>query len=106
MKLGMVVDQIRLKGAYKDHKEDLIQIGFDFEKQDDWLFIKNALLSLKDYHGTFQVPTTYVFPKKADALVEALWGYPIGKTVSVIRKSKKYEKYHDELVAMGFFGRS
>eukprot|EP00596_Hydrurales_sp_CCMP1899_P011028 CAMPEP_0119041934 /NCGR_PEP_ID=MMETSP1177-20130426/14218_1 /TAXON_ID=2985 /ORGANISM="Ochromonas sp, Strain CCMP1899" /LENGTH=128 /DNA_ID=CAMNT_0007008365 /DNA_START=259 /DNA_END=645 /DNA_ORIENTATION=+ len=105
MKLGMVADQIRVKGAYKDHKEDLIQIGFDFEKQDDWLFVKNALLSYSNMHGSFQVPTSYRFPLKSDALVEELWGYPIGKTVTGIRKSKKYEKYHDELVAMGFYGR-
>lgn len=102
MKLGMVADQIRVKGAYKDHKEDLIQIGFDFEKQDDWLFVKNALLSYSNMHGSFQVPTSYRFPLKSDALVEELWGYPIGKTVTGIRKSKKYEKYHDELRDMGF----
>jgi hypothetical protein len=102
MKLGMVVDQIRLKGAYKDHKDDLIQIGFDFEKQDDWLFVKNALMSYKSIHGHFQVPTTFRFPLKDAALVDDLLGYSLGKTVSGIRTGKKYEKYHDELRDMGF----
>jgi hypothetical protein len=102
MKLGLVVDQIRVKNAYKDHKSDLTQIGFDFEKQDDWPMVKNAIMSYKNIHGHFQVPTTFRFPLKDAALVEELWGYPLGKTVSGIRTGKKYEKYHDELTAMGF----
>mmetsp|Transcript_28308 Transcript_28308/g.27139 ORF Transcript_28308/g.27139 Transcript_28308/m.27139 type:complete len:190 (-) Transcript_28308:390-959(-) len=102
MKLGLVVDQIRLKGAFKDHTDDLTDMGFDFEKQDDWLFVKNAIMSYQNIHGHFQIPTTFRFPAKDAALVEELWGYPLGKTVSGIRTGKKYEKYHDELQAMGF----
>lgn len=33
MKLGTVVKEIRSKGQYKDHKEELVEMGFDFRKR-------------------------------------------------------------------------
>ena len=52
---------------HKSHKDELIEIGFDFEKQPhggiiDWNRIKSTLLHYKYLYGHLKVPTKFIIP--------------------------------------------
>ena len=102
MKLGKITDNIRSANAYKDHKEELLEMGFDYEKQDDWKTVKSALLTYKFIHGNIQVPSKFKVPNKDSAWGDELLGYSLGIVVQSIRNKGKYAKHKDELIAMGF----
>ena len=104
MKLGLTVYSIRNKGAYSAYRDELEQMGFDFDVQSTchgWENVKLALLKYKSLRGDLLVPVSFVIPENAD-WPEDLWCMKLGLTVSSIRNQGAYSTYRDELEEMGF----
>jgi len=100
MKLGNTVYGIRNKNTYKDYKEDLIALGFSFERQvGDFPQVRMALLAYKELHGDLQVPSDYV---PAERYPEEVRGMELGNAVNNVRNNRYYEDHKEELLAMGF----
>ena len=106
-------------GQHKSHRDELIKMGFDFERQPNiggwnatgWNRIKSALLHYKHLYGHLRVSAKFIIPSEDDNdegwPLETL-GIKLGVIVKKIRlKSKGHYKSHkDELIEMGFdYGR-
>jgi hypothetical protein len=105
MKLGRAACTIRNQGAYKDYKEDLVAMGFDYSPQPigyGWDNVKRALEVYKWSYGDLLVPAKFTVPKNDSTWPEELWGMGLGKTVSNIRNNNAYDEHELELEAMGF----
>ena len=103
-KLGNTVYGIRNKNAYKDHRQELEDMGFDFDYQRyGWDMVKRALLVYKSMNNdTLLVPTTFTVPVDDPSWGKDLWGMKLGYTVINIRNRNDYSKHRQELLAMGF----
>ena len=100
MKLGNTVDSIRNKNTYKDYKEELMALGFPFERQiGNFPQIRIALLAYKNFHGDLLVPHDYITDERYP---EEVRGMKLGNVVNDIRCARSYEDHKEELLAMGF----
>ena len=64
MKLGSVVYNIRNKNTYKEHKEELVAFGFDYNSQvREFQEVKKAFSAYKEIYGNLLVPAEYIVPQ-------------------------------------------
>jgi len=103
MKLGSVVFTIRMRNAYKEHKEELLAMGFDYNSQvRDFEEVKVALLAYKEIYGNLLVPNKYIVPINDIKYPKEVRGMSLGITVNNIRNKNAYKGHKEELLAMGF----
>jgi hypothetical protein len=103
VKLGNTVITIRNKNAYSKFKQELEEMGFDFEHQlYGWDLTSRALLAYKNKEGNLRVPHDFTVPKDDASWEQDLWDMKLGKTVDAIRNNNGYSKYKQKLEEMGF----
>jgi len=101
--LGNIVHMIRTSNHYKEHKEELLAIGFNYQLQvGRFEEVKAALLIYKQIYGNLLVPREFVVPTYDTRYLEEVRGMRLGKTVSSIRSYACYKDHKEELLAMGF----
>lgn len=98
LKLGQLVCiQIRNQEKYKEQKEDLIRIGFNYHRQKisahGFEKIRSALLIFKQINNHTLVPNKYVIPEATAEWPEKYWGM---KLHSVLQDIKRGHAYTDE----------
>ena len=111
VKLGRAVNNIRNGGDHKDKREELIAIGFVFEKQAPgfqgqtalgWDRLKPALEQFKNLNGHLRVPSTFVIPSDSPDWPEEMAGIKLGRTVyNISRDSRYYREHRAEMREMG-----
>lgn len=112
MKLGMRIYDIRYRGTFKDHKEELKDIGVDFENDtrntnryrgtfESTLSAVNVYQTL--YPGTFEIPYYFVVPSNDSSWPEELWRMRLGVLLNKMKNGKVYSKHRKVLEDMGFF---
>jgi virulence-associated protein VapD len=106
IKLGSTVASIRNQDAYKDHREELEAMGFDYGPQQPtrqrWERVELALEIYKKLHGDLLIPTAFVVPTGDSAWPEHLWGMKLGGNASKIRCGATHVRHRKKLEAMGF----
>ena len=104
MKLGQTVNQIRSGSNYKDHRDELESIGFDFSSSSARGFaaVKTALLKYKEIHGDMLVPVRFTLPSHDFSWPKEIWGTKLGAVVSQIRAGNNYREHREELESIGF----
>ena len=103
MRLGSAVCSIRNNNHYKEHKEELIDMGFDYNSQvREFEEVEAALLIYKQIYGNLLVPREFIVPTNDTRYPEKVRGMRLGKTVSSIRSYACYKDHKEELLAMGF----
>jgi len=96
------VSEIRCSDYYKEHKEELLTIGFDYDKQrGDFDLLMEALLVYKSIHGHLKVPGKYVIEKDNMRYPERMRGKDLGRRVRFIKNLDNYAQYRKELLAIG-----
>ena len=105
MKLGSAVNNIRRGRDYRDQRQDLERIGFDYSPRRHvygYSALKLALLRYKEIHGDMLVP--YAFIVRADDVTwpEETWGMKLGRSAQRIRSGNIYVKRREELESIGF----
>lgn len=80
MQLGLIVHNIRNKNDYADHKEELVQMGFSYEKRKKKNFaqFEAALNVFQFIHGHVQVPREYVISPTDSRYPETVRGKRLG----------------------------
>ena len=103
MKLGYTVKDIRYDRIYRDRKEDLKKLGFDFrmaKRKISFDLILKALLKYKDIYSDLLVPQLFVVPNNDEWSTDT-WGVSLGVIVARIR-SGYYAERKDDLARIGF----
>jgi len=101
--LGRMVSKIRNNNTHKNHKEELIALGFDYHKQHgEFELVKASLIVYQEIYGDLLVPRSYSIPIDDIRYPERMRGRSLGTIVCDIRNNVAYKKYHDELIAIGF----
>ena len=104
MKLGYTVKDIRYGRIYRDERQDLIKIGFNFnmiKKKTSFDLILKALLKYKDIYSDLLVPQLYIIPSNSEEWPSDTWGINLGAIVARLR-SGYYADRKDELISIGF----
>jgi len=105
MNLGNVVDRIRRSRNYEDHKEELLAMGFDFNKQvGDVSVLMEALLAYKRIFGNLNIPTRFVIRKDDKRFPESVRRnekYNLGRILQKIRCLDSYTRLRKEFLEMG-----
>jgi len=98
MSLGHCVSSIRIGMTFKQHKEDLIGIGFEYGTLKDYRFelIKKAVVLYYKLHMNLRLKNTYVVPHRAE-WPEEMWGMNLGNTAAKIRLGKIYKNKDNDL---------
>ena len=107
--LGGYVNSIRSGHSHKDKREDLIAIGFVFEKHSTgtkdilgWARLKPALEQYKKLHGHLRVPYLFVIPPGSPDWPEEMVGIKLGRTVYDVRSNvHSYREHRAEMREMG-----
>eukprot|EP00596_Hydrurales_sp_CCMP1899_P006115 CAMPEP_0119052184 /NCGR_PEP_ID=MMETSP1177-20130426/73569_1 /TAXON_ID=2985 /ORGANISM="Ochromonas sp, Strain CCMP1899" /LENGTH=217 /DNA_ID=CAMNT_0007031673 /DNA_START=834 /DNA_END=1484 /DNA_ORIENTATION=- len=105
MKLGRDVINIRAGNSWKDKREDLESIGFDFNPQKlryGYEATKAALLKYKDLKGDMLVPTKFVVASDNIIWPEETWGKKLGRDVINIRGGHSWKDKREDLESIGF----
>ena len=106
MNLGSIVHSIRGGARYTEKKQELIDIGFDFDSQKakyGYPLAKAALLQYKknSEKGDMCVPYNFKIPEKSKSWPVEMWGMKLGRVVNNI-KGGNYADQRDDLIRMGF----
>jgi hypothetical protein len=104
--LGRVTGSIRNDGSFKNHKQELVDMGFDFAKQANplaipWEVVEAALLAYKGLEDHLVVPDGFVVPHGDPKWPESTWGVRLGRIVANIRYNGYRFAHRQELLAMG-----
>jgi len=103
MKLGSIGHSIRNQNCHIEIREDIEEVGFDYEKQrGDFDLVKEALLIYKEIFGNLNVPRSYIIPLDDIRYPERMRGNLLGRIVSHIRNNDCYSEHKEELIALGF----
>ena len=105
MKLGYITTRIRGNYRYKNRREDLLKIGFDFTPQRGhygYPLLKAALLMYKRKFGNMLVPFLFTVPSDNTDWPPEMWKLKLGSTVAQIRIDACYHEYQDDLKNIGF----
>ena len=103
MKLEQIVSHIRNSRSYKNERDDLESIGFEFNlKAAKYGIIKVALLSYKNLNSHLLVPVKFVVPDRNVGWPEETWNMKLGVIVSSIRNCASYKNERDDLESIGF----
>jgi hypothetical protein len=82
MELGCTVNSIRNNNRFSAYKQELKEMGFDFENQIyDWEKVKRALMAYKSIEGNLLVPYNFTIPVDDASWEPDLWGMELGYTV-------------------------
>jgi len=91
MKLGQVVNDIRNSNTYKEYRDELLAMGFDYNKQiRDFKIVRTALLTYKTMHNDLLIPQDYIVPRDDSRYPQEVWGMKLGQVVSNIRNIDNY----------------
>ena len=104
IRLGSVVQDIRNKSCYKDRKEELIEIGFDYNPQyryHTYDAVQSALLQYKAIFGDMNVKSSFIVPQ-SELWTEDIWGMTLGRYVHLIKKGNKFKDRKNDLLDIGF----
>ena len=84
LRLGAIVDSIRDGKIHTQHREELLEIGFDYSKQLKFRFgpIKLALLTYKGLYGDMNVNPLLEVPGDNDVWPKETWGIKLGMGVT------------------------
>jgi hypothetical protein len=105
LQLGKVSTYIRCESGYKERREELEEMGFDFEvrcAKYEWDAVRAALQTYKNLNGNYQAPFTFAVPHGDRQWPEETWGIKLGCLISAIRSKGRHKEHHEELRAMGF----
>jgi hypothetical protein len=105
VKLGSTVRDIRSNNRYSAQKQELEEMGFEYEPQLQrygWEVVKRALLAYESNKGNLRVPRTFSIPVDDASWEQDLWGMKLGFVVYNIRNKNAYSNNKQELLAMGF----
>ena len=111
-RLGNAVNKIRSRGDHKDKRDELIAIGFVFEKQAScagkckkalgWDRLKPALEQFKKLNGHLRVPVRFVIPSDSPDWPGEMVGIKLGMTVhSISNRANFYREHRAEMREMG-----
>ena len=102
MKLGCLANNVRRGSSYADKKDELLEIGFDYESQHKYGYdlVKQGLLRYKEINGHINVPARFFIPVHEEWSSE-LWNLKLGSVVHDIRRGS-YSDKKSELLDMGF----
>jgi hypothetical protein len=113
--LGRVVGKIRMMESYKDRRDELLEMGFRYDRQQTtvkhpgaygWDAIKLAFQLYKQHEGHMKVPKKFVVPEDPESWPPHLFGMRLGIVFDNIKYQGGYRQHHDELISMGFPFRS
>ena len=105
LKLGKTVNSIRRGPNYKDHRDDLKSVGFDYSTQKmgyGYAVVTSALLRYKEIHCDMLVPAVFIIPADDVTWPERTWGMKLGATVNSIRGGHTYKDRRQDLESIGF----
>jgi hypothetical protein len=89
--LGSMVSIIRNSGHYADHREELQEMGFLFERQySTFEEVKTALLAYKALYGHLRVSQSYIIGDDDERYPEEVRGMKLGNVVAGIRFKGTY----------------
>ena len=104
VKLGLIVKSIRDKNYYKSNRQDLEDMGFEYQSKINLRWNKKilpALLTYQRLHGDLLVPASFVVPKNSP-WPEVTHDLNLGSIVNHIRNNGLWESKHEQLEQMGF----
>ena len=104
VKLGLVVKSIRNKDYYKSKRQELDDVGFEYQSHNDLRWNKRILPGLLVYqqiHGDLLVPAQFVIPR-SHPWPEATHDLRLGSIVNHIRNNGLWESKHEQLESIGF----
>ena len=100
-RLGQTVRDIRSKNYFKEHKEELLQMGLDFEcrntLESQW---ERNFLAFQRYRelvvqpqdrGKWTIPQRFVVPQGSADWPESTWGLKLGWCASTIRLNDSFK---------------
>lgn len=103
MKLGSIVNSVRLGLSYTKFYEELVSIGFDYRVNAvGYQLAKQALLLYREIYDDMLVLSDFEVPRDSDIWPADTWGIKLGSLVSDIRQRILFSDMHDDLVDIGF----
>ena len=101
--LSKLIQNIRYRGFYKQHTDELIEMGMEYKSR-SWDNMKSALECYKRLHGHLRINKSYVVPKDDEVNYPDphVRGMNLGMICKEIRRGKAYKAHFDELFQMGF----
>jgi hypothetical protein len=106
LKLGANLSQIRVDGAYSEHRDRLEALGVNFEVKvydvRGFDVIYSALEAYKSVHGNLLVPKRFVVPQDDVNYPPETWGMRLGSNVNSIRNNGIYSEHRVKLEELGF----
>jgi hypothetical protein len=109
-KLGTAVCHMKYGYSHVDKYDDLLSIGFIFEKQQpdtpcNFDYKRRALLKYKELYGDMLVPYNFIVPssdKDKNNWPEDMRGFKLGEAVKQIKCHRVHEDKREELISIGF----
>jgi shikimate 5-dehydrogenase len=108
MNLGIIASSIRINNAWKDHRLELEEIGFDYSlkkkryKFDQVYKAFEVYKRLNNINGLFSIPYKFVVPTNDDSWPKETWDMKLGIITKSIRNSNAWKNYKLELEELGF----
>ena len=105
MRLGRCASSIRAVTCFKEKREELESLGFDFSNQSvahGFNLIYMALCHYKALNGHVLVQSSFIVPDKSIEWPEITWGLRLGMAVTNVRSRNMYKSNRDELLKIGF----
>ena len=104
LNLGFIVGSMR-RGSYADKHEELLELGFDFERQlvrYGFQATKQALQYYQRLFGDMDVPTKFEVPSNNGNWPVNTRGMKLGYAVKDIKYGRIYAEKREDLIKMGF----
>jgi hypothetical protein len=102
LKLGQIVNDIRLNNLYDKHYNELLSIGFCYDLlQVKFELIMTALVRYSQLNGNLLVSRKFIVPK-SDEWPKNSWGLRLGYYVYQIRAKEIYSDKLEDLIRIGF----
>lgn len=102
--LATVVKSIRNNGAYAEHKERLVELGFDFDSKVGR--IPDILTALTCYRSAYPkakfIPHGYVVPHNITTFPNRMWGMKLGLMYTNIRHRGDFKDLKKKIELMGY----
>jgi hypothetical protein len=103
MKLGSVVNSIRLGLSYTEHYHELLSIGFDYRiNAVGYQLARQALLLYDEIYDDMLVPSEFEVPRDSDIWPADMQGMKLGSLVTDIRQKVVFLDMFDDLLDIGF----
>jgi hypothetical protein len=103
MKLGSIVNSIRLGLSYTKFYDELLSIGFDYRiNAVGFQLAKQALLLYNEIYDDMLVPSEFEVPRDSDIWPADMRGMKLGNLVTDIRQRVVFFDMFDDLLDIGF----